>query len=154
VRFLLFDKVIEAERGRRMTAVKLVNLMDAYFEAHYPKTPIMPATLIIEALAQVGGMLNSLNHDCAAEMVLMLVDGVQIIRQVIQGELMELEVTMMYDHPYGATMQGTAMIDGEVVVNAERIVFAHEITENPDKIAQNRERFKYQTGLDFLSEAK
>jgi 3-hydroxyacyl-[acyl-carrier-protein] dehydratase len=153
MRFYLFDKVIAAERGKMMVATKLVNLMDTYFEGHYRQQPIMPATLIIEALAQVGGMLNTLNHNGAVEMVLMLVDGVKMTRPTRQGDLLTLEIKMIYDHPYGATMSGVAYIGDEVIATADRIVFAHEITTDPKKIAMCRERFYYQTGGYSLLEA-
>jgi 3-hydroxymyristoyl/3-hydroxydecanoyl-(acyl carrier protein) dehydratase len=137
---------LEAERGRRMVATKLVNLMDGYFEDHYPRQAVLPATMALEALAQLAGILNTYNHGCAAEMVLMLVDGVALSRPLRPGELLRLEVTMMYDHPYGATMAGRALAGDEEVLIAERIVFAHELTTDPAKIARCRERFFYQTG--------
>ena len=151
MRFFLFDAVLEVERGRRMLASKHVNLMDGYLEGHYPGQPILPPTLLIEALAQAAGMLNTYNHNYTVEMVLMLVDNVQIRRPVRQGERLLLEITMLYDHPYGATMSGEVRVDGggageEIVASAERIVFAHEVTEDPAKIKRARERFIYQTG--------
>ncbi|MGH2537010.1 MAG: hypothetical protein ACRDHL_06430 [Candidatus Promineifilaceae bacterium] len=150
MRFFLFDRILEAERGRRMVATKLIGLMDGYFEGHYPRQAALPATMALEALAQVAGMLNTYNHDCAAEMVLMLVDGVQLYRPLQQGELLRLEATMLYDHPYGATMNGQICVGDEVVLSAERIVFAHELTSDPAKIGRCRERFHYQTaGFPF-----
>lgn len=146
MRFFLFDEVVEAERNRRMAATIGFNLSGAYFEAHYRRQAVVPATLIVEALAQVAGMLNNLNHDFGAEMVLMLLDGVRAKRPVRQGETLQLEVTMMYDHPYGATLSGQARAGEEVVMEAERIVFAHEITADRDKMTRNRARFDYQTG--------
>jgi 3-hydroxymyristoyl/3-hydroxydecanoyl-(acyl carrier protein) dehydratases len=146
MRYLLFDRILEAERGRRMRAVKLVDLMDGYHSAHFPRKAVMPATLIIESLAQVGGMLNMFNHDFAVEMVLMLVEGARIFRQVEQGEILTLEVKMIYDHPYGATMQAEARAGDEQIADVDRIAFAHEITSDPVKIQNNRARFAYQSG--------
>jgi len=146
VRFLFLDQIIDAERGKRMRAMKFVNLMDGYLVEHYPRQAVMPASLLLESLAQVGGMLNLLNHNFAVEMVLMLVDGVRIRRQVRQGEPLTLEVEMLYDHPYGATMRAEARVADTLVATVERMVYAHEVITDPSKIKINRERFAYQSG--------
>lgn len=146
MRFYLFDRIDEAERGKRITAVKAVTVMDAYFGHHYRHRAVMPATMLIEMLAQLGGFLNELNHDFRVRMVLMLVDGVRIHRQVRPGDRLELEVLMMYDHPYGATMRGEATVDGASVITAERIVYAHEKVDDPIHIRDHRARFNYQSG--------
>lgn len=146
MRFMLFDRVEAAERGRSIEAVMNVNLAGAYFANHFARKPVFPATLVVEALAQVGGMLNILNHAFTVEMVLMLVDGVVFEREVGQGDQLRLHVQMMYDHPYGATMAGEAFVGEARVAAVERMVFAHEKTADPDKIRKNRERFAYQCG--------
>jgi len=146
VRFLLFDRIVEAERGKRMRATKLVTLADGCFVDHYPRRAVMPAALIIESLAQVGGMLNLYNHNFAVEMVLMLVDGVRVVRQVGQGESLALEVQMLYDHPYGATMRAEARVGDGLVVTVARMVYAHANTADPSAIRTNRDRFAYQSG--------
>lgn len=146
MRFLLFDRIVDAEPGRRLEVVKHAGLLDGYFPDHFPMQPVMPASLLIEGLAQAGGMLNCLNHDFAVEMVLMLIDGVRIHRQVTQGETLTLEVRMLYDHPYGATMSGEARVGDDTVLTAGRIAFAHEIVPSVTVVERNRERFAYQGG--------
>jgi 3-hydroxyacyl-[acyl-carrier-protein] dehydratase len=146
VRFFCFDQVTAAEPGKRLTAVKLCSLMDGYLGDHFPRRAMMPASLIVEALAQVGGMLNLLNHDFGVDMVLILVDGVRVARQAKPGESLTLEVNMLYDHPHGATMAGAAHVDGAPVMTVDRIAFAHEIVSTPSVMQRNRERFAYQAG--------
>jgi 3-hydroxymyristoyl/3-hydroxydecanoyl-(acyl carrier protein) dehydratase len=146
MRFFAFDRVIVAERGKRLTAVKAFSLMDGYLGDHYPRRPVLPGSLVVEALAQVGGMLNLLNHDFAVEMVLMLVDGVRFADPPPQGEPLTLEVRMRYDHPYGATMDGVATADGRPVATVGRLVFAHEDAPDPSVVARNRQRYAYQAG--------
>jgi 3-hydroxyacyl-[acyl-carrier-protein] dehydratase len=148
----LFDRIQEAERGKFMRATKLVNLMDEYFSDHFPLQAVMPSTLIVEAIAQLGGFLNSLNHDFTVEMVLMLIDGVHIHQQIRQGDLLHLEVQMLYDHPYGATLQGKAYLEDQVVVSVERMAFAHEFTDDPSIIERNKARFAYQSGGFLINE--
>jgi 3-hydroxymyristoyl/3-hydroxydecanoyl-(acyl carrier protein) dehydratase len=146
MRFYLFDRVVEAERGKRMTATKLVDLTDEYFNSHYTRQPVMPATMLMEAMAQTGGMLNNLNHDFTVEMVLILMGGVRLYRPVRAGELLTVTARMVYDHPYGATLSAEARVEAEVVAAAERIAFAHSVVTDPDLIRINRERFNYQSG--------
>lgn len=146
MRFLLFDRIVSAERGRSMQAVKVAGLMDGYLDGHYPRRAVMPGALLVESMAQLGGMLNFLNHDFEVEMVLALVDGVRIERQVTQGDRLVIDVAMIYDHPYGATMRGEITVDGERVAVADRIVYAHDDLTDTESIALNRERFAYQSG--------
>jgi 3-hydroxyacyl-[acyl-carrier-protein] dehydratase len=146
VRFLLFDRITEAERGRRMQAVKLVSLTDGALADHYPRRAVLPATLVVEAMAQLGGMLHALNHDFSVEMLLVLVDRVKLSRPVLHGETLTLDVRSEYDHPYGATMYGEASVDGEVVATVGRIVYAHELITDPKRIQLARDRFAYQGG--------
>jgi 3-hydroxyacyl-[acyl-carrier-protein] dehydratase len=146
VRFLMFDRITEAERGKRIQGVKLVSLTEGALADHYPRRAVLPATLVVEALAQLGGMLHALNHDFSVEMLLVLVDRVKLTRPVLQGETITLEVCAEYDHPYGATMRGEATVDGDVVATAGRIVYAHEVITDPKRIQIARDRFAYQGG--------
>lgn len=146
MRFFLFDRVTVVEPRRRLTAVKLFNLMDGSSRDHYPHRPVLPASLIVESLAQAAGMLNLLNHDFAVDMVLMLVEGARFPRQVRAGDVLALEVTMLYEHSFGATMTGTAMSGELTVASVERIFFAHEPVTAASVVERNRARFAYQSG--------
>jgi len=146
VRFLLFDRITEAERGRRMQGVKLVSLTDGALADHYPRRAVLPGTLVVEAMAQLGGMLHALSNDFSVEMLLVLVDSVSLVRPVLHGETMTVEVRSEHVHPYGATMNGEARVDGDVVATVGRIVYAHDSISDPDRIRAARERFAYQCG--------
>ncbi len=135
MRFLLFDRIVAAERGRRIQAVKSVDL-DA-------GQAVLPGTLVVEGLAQLGGMLNLFNHGFSVEMLLVLVDGARLTRQVRHGDLLTLEVLMLYDHPYGATMRGAGLVGETPVVSVERMVYAHEVVTDPATVRRNRTRFAY-----------
>jgi 3-hydroxyacyl-[acyl-carrier-protein] dehydratase len=147
MRFLLFDRVVEAERARSLTGVKHVSLMDGALAQHYPRRAVLPGTLVVEAMAQLCGMLHAYTHDFTVEMLLVLVDRVTLARPVLHGETLLVEARSGYDHPYGATMSGTASVDGEPVAAAERIVFAHDTISDPRRIQAARDRFEYQCGL-------
>ena len=146
MRFLLFDRIDEVEPGSRIQAVKLVSLTDGALADHYPRRAVLPGTLVVEAMAQLGGMLHVLTHDFAVEMLLVLIDGVTLNRPVLHGETMTIEVRTERDHPYGATMNGLASVDGEVVATAVRIVYAHGHVTDQKKIQMARDRFAYQAG--------
>jgi 3-hydroxyacyl-[acyl-carrier-protein] dehydratase len=146
MRFLLFDRVVLVEPRKRLTAVKLFNLMDGSSGNHYPRRPVLPASLVVEALAQVGGMLNLLNHDFAVDMVLMMVEGARMPHQAQQGDVLTLEVTMLYDHTYGATMTGTARVGELTVATVDRIFYAHEQVTSEEVVERNRRRYQYQSG--------
>jgi 3-hydroxymyristoyl/3-hydroxydecanoyl-(acyl carrier protein) dehydratase len=147
VRFLLFDRINEVEPGKRLAAVKVVSLTDDALADHYPRRAVLPPTLVLEALAQLSGMLNVVSNDYAVEMFLVLVERVTIARPVLHGESLALEVRARYAHEYGATMEGEARVDGELVAAAERIVFAHDVVTDPVKIARSRRRFAYHCGV-------
>lgn len=152
MRFFLFDRVLELERGKRILATKSVSLMDTYLTERYTHCPLMPATLVIEGLAQAGGMLNLFNHDFGIRMVLMLIEEIQIRRQVRPGEMLRLAVQMLYDHSYGATVRGEARVGPEPVATVNRIVFAHEIVTEAAFVQKQRDRFHYQSGGFSLPE--
>ena len=147
MRFLLFDRITEIERGSRIQAVKHVSLSDGVLEHHYPRRAVLPGTLVVEGMAQLGGMLHAFNHDFAVEMLLVLVDGVTLQRPVVHGETLTLEAWTRRDHPYGATMSAEARVDGDVIANAGRIVYAHDDVTNAARIKAARDRFAYQGGL-------
>jgi 3-hydroxyacyl-[acyl-carrier-protein] dehydratase len=146
MRFLLFDRIDAAEPGSRIEAVKLVSLTDNALADHYPRRAVLPATLVVESMAQLGGMLHVLTHDFAVEMLLVLVDDVTLHRPVLHGETMTIEVRTERDHPYGATMKGEARVEDELIAAAGRIVYAHEHVTDPKKIKTARDRFTYQAG--------
>jgi len=146
MRYLLFDRIVAVERGRRMEATKLVSLADAYLADHYPRRPVMPGSLIVEGLAQLGGMLNLVNHAFAVEMVLALIGGVRFAGDARPGDLIVLEVHMLYDHPYGATVRGEARIGAASVAEVERMVYVYDKATDDRVIRTNRERFAYAGG--------
>jgi 3-hydroxyacyl-[acyl-carrier-protein] dehydratase len=65
--FLLVDRVVEFEAGKRVLAIKNVSINEPFFQGHFPNHPVMPGVLVIEALAQAGGLLTQLSHAAAGE---------------------------------------------------------------------------------------
>jgi 3-hydroxyacyl-[acyl-carrier-protein] dehydratase len=143
MRFLLVDRILAVEGQRRIVAVKTVAHMDDYLTAHYPRRPVAPATLVVEALAQAGGWLHLINHDFGLKTVLALVEGVRLHRPVLPGDTLTLDVQVLRSHSDGATLCGEARVGDEVVATVERLVFAHARSNDEALRQQQRDYFTY-----------
>ena len=121
--FLLVDKVVELDvEGKRIVAHKNVTINEPFFQGHFPGRPIMPGVLIIEALAQAGGVLTqlSLGRDAQSKLFyLVKVDNVRFMKQVVPGDVLELHVQVKRVIRNMAVYYGEAKVDGEVVAHAE-----------------------------------
>lgn len=118
--FLMVDRVIEIEGSRRVVGLKNVTINEAFFQGHYPGEPIMPGVLIIEALAQLGGILLSqeLEHK-GKTAVLLSLDKVKFRRAVRPGDQMILEAEAIRIRSNIGHVQGRALVAGEVAAEAE-----------------------------------
>ncbi len=119
--FLFVDRVLEMEEKKRIVGIKNVTINEPFFQGHFPGHPIMPGVLIIEAMAQVGGiLLMGLVDDPETKVVYFIsLDNVRFRRPVRPGDQLrfELEVT----HLRGATckMHGIARVDGDIAAEAD-----------------------------------
>jgi 3-hydroxyacyl-[acyl-carrier-protein] dehydratase len=121
--FLLVDKVIELDiENKRIVAVKNVTNNEPCFQGHFPDNPIMPGVLIVEALAQAGGVLTqlSLGRDAQSKLFyLVKIDNVRFSAQVVPGDVLELHVEVKRMIRNMAVYYGEAKVDGKVVACAE-----------------------------------
>ena len=121
--FLLVDKVVDLDvEAKRIIAHKNVTINEPYVQGHFPGQPIMPGVLIIEALAQAGGVLTqlSLGRDAQSKLFyLVKVDNVRFMKQVVPGDVLELHVQVKRMIRNMAVYYGEAKVDGEVVAHAE-----------------------------------
>jgi 3-hydroxyacyl-[acyl-carrier-protein] dehydratase len=120
--FLLVDRVVELEPNMRILAYKNVTQNEPFFTGHFPGKPIMPGVLIIEALAQAGGLLTQLSHDgqTAGRMFYMVkVDNARFKRMVVPGDRLDLDVTLKRLIKNMALYEGVARVDGQEVASAE-----------------------------------
>jgi 3-hydroxyacyl-[acyl-carrier-protein] dehydratase len=154
MRFLFFDRVLEIALGERILATKAVTLDGDYFTAHFPGRPVMPATLIVEAIAQAAGWLNFLTHGQSIRMVVALVEGVLLHRQVLPGETLELEARMLFRHPEGVTMEGAARVGEETVATVERLVFANQEVGRSHFSRRELEHYRYIMAATRIAEAR
>ena len=121
--FLLVDKVVALDaQAKTIIAHKNVSINEPFFQGHFPGQPIMPGVLIIEALAQAGGVLTQLVLDRDAQsklFYLVKVDNVRFLKQVVPGDVLELHVQIKRVIRNMAVYHGQAKVDGEVVAYAE-----------------------------------
>ena len=143
MRFLFFDEILEHEPGRRALGKKTFSFDGHYFNQHFSRRPIVPGTLVMEAVAQVAGWLNFVTHDERIRTVVALVEEARLLRQIRVGETAHLAAEFLYLHPGGATMRGEAIIDGEVVGKVERLVFANQAVREEDFSTAELEHFAY-----------
>ena len=120
--FLLVDRVVELEPDKRVLAYKNVTINEPFFQGHFPGRPVMPGVLVIEALAQAGGLLTQLSRDPANPQTetfyLVKVDNAKFSRMVVPGDRLELEVELKRRIRNMAQYAGVARVDGEQVACA------------------------------------
>ena len=121
--FLLVDRVVEFEKDKRVLAYKNVTCNEPFFTGHFPGRPVMPGVLVVEALAQAGGLLTQLSRDPGAgdgqTFYLVKVDNAKFSRMVVPGDKLELEVELKRRIRNMAQYAGIARVDGEQVACAE-----------------------------------
>jgi beta-hydroxyacyl-ACP dehydratase FabZ len=119
--FLLVDRILEVEAGKRIVGLKTVTINEPFFQGHFPGHPIMPGVLIIEAMAQVGGMLlmgQLADHDSKV-VYFMSLDNVKFRRPVKPGDQIRFELEMTQIRGMVCKMRGLAKVDGDVVCEAD-----------------------------------
>lgn len=121
--FLLVDRVLELDiDAKRILAQKNVSINEPFFQGHFPNQPIMPGVLIIEAMAQAGGVLTqlTLGRDSQSKLFYMVkVENARFNKQVVPGDVLMLDVQMKRLIRNMGWYYGEAKVNGEVVASAE-----------------------------------
>ena len=120
--FLLIDRVIKVVPGDKLTALKNVTINEPFFQGHFPGRPIMPGVLIIEAMAQAGGILAYLTGTVEQRRRLiyfMGMDKVRFRKPVLPGDQIIFEAKMIKFRSKAAKMSGIATVDNQMVAEAE-----------------------------------
>eukprot|EP00585_Thalassiosira_rotula_P003407 CAMPEP_0196142160 /NCGR_PEP_ID=MMETSP0910-20130528/11199_1 /TAXON_ID=49265 /ORGANISM="Thalassiosira rotula, Strain GSO102" /LENGTH=206 /DNA_ID=CAMNT_0041403439 /DNA_START=16 /DNA_END=636 /DNA_ORIENTATION=+ len=126
--FLLVDKVVEYEQGKRAVGIKSVTLNEPHFTGHFPDRPIMPGVLQVEAMAQLAGIvcLQMEGAEPGAVFFFASADGVKWKKPVVPGDtlVMEVEITKWRKKFGIATATGKGYVDGQVAVEVKEMKFA------------------------------
>ncbi len=122
---LLVDRITEYEEGKRIVGIKNVSVNEPVFQGHFPGFPLFPGVYVLEAMAQVGGilMIKSLNLEIGKYAVVFAgIDGARFKRPVFPGDQLRMELETISLKKTLSKMKGTATVDGRVV--AEAVLYA------------------------------
>jgi len=119
--FLLIDRVLELDKGKRIVAIKNVTYNEPFFQGHFPGRKIMPGVLIIEALAQAGGILlfHSIPDPENKFFFLSKIDNAKFRKPVVPGDQLKLEVEIVKLKSKFCPARGVASVDGEVILEGD-----------------------------------
>jgi beta-hydroxyacyl-ACP dehydratase FabZ len=119
--FLLIDRIIDVKKGESITALKNVTVNEPFFQGHFPGFPVMPGVLIIEAMAQAGGILSyeSGFQEKKDLIFFSAMDKVKFRRPVVPGDQIIFKLTILKMRKKVIKMEGYATVDDNVVTEAE-----------------------------------
>lgn len=116
--FLMIDKILELEKGKRAVVVKNVTINEPFFQGHYPQYPVMPGVLIIEAMAQAGGLAAASNEGGLIPL-LTGVDQTRFRVQVRPGDQLVITATVLKQRSKVVKIAAVAKVDGKTVAEGE-----------------------------------
>lgn len=120
--FLLIDRVVSLDPGEKITALKNVTINEPFFQGHFPSQPIMPGVLLVEAMAQAGGMLAFESRPAeqrGGPVYFMGIDKVRFRKPVVPGDQLILEARLLKLRSKAAKLSGNAFVDEKLVAEAE-----------------------------------
>lgn len=122
--FLLIDKVIDIEIGKRAVGIKSVTINEPFFQGHFPMMPVMPGVLIVEALAQLGAVVLLSSDEFKGKIAVFAgIDGFRFKKQVVPGDQLRLEAQLLKMRSSIGKTSVKATVDGELAAEGE-IMFA------------------------------
>jgi len=119
--FLLVDRVLELEKGKSIVAIKNVTINEPFFQGHFPVLRVMPGVLVVEAMAQAGGILlyNSIPNPDEKLVFLSKIDNLKFRKPVVPGDQMRLEVEIIKLKTRVGHIKARAIVDQEVVTEGD-----------------------------------
>ncbi len=129
--FLLIDRIVEFEPTKRLVAIKNVTINEPFFQGHFPDYPIMPGVLVVEAMAQAGGiiMLHELPDRAARLVVFTGIERAKFRRPVTPGDQLRIEVNVLSFRTRAGRIEGRATVDGKLA--CEAVLTCQVVPRNP-----------------------
>jgi 3-hydroxyacyl-[acyl-carrier-protein] dehydratase len=124
MRWIWIDRFLDFHSGKSARASKCLSLAEDFFADHFPGYPVMPGSLILEGLAQTGGILVGEANQFREKVVLAKIPSVRFYRDALAGDELIYEVEIVHLRTEGASVLGRVRVDGELLAEAE-IFFAH-----------------------------
>ena len=117
--FLLVDRIIDIEPGTKAVGIKNVTINEPFFMGHFPGNPIMPGVLIVEAMAQVAGILAFRSGVKGDTIYFMSIEKAKFRKPVVPGDQLKFEITTLQRRGNVWKLSGTATVDGKLVAEAD-----------------------------------
>ncbi|MBM3268791.1 MAG: 3-hydroxyacyl-ACP dehydratase FabZ [Candidatus Sericytochromatia bacterium] len=118
--FLLIDRVLELEPGKRAVAIKNVSVNEPQFTGHFPERPLMPGVLLVEAMAQVGGLILLATQEYKGKLAVFAgIDNVRFRRMVVPGDQVVLSAELIKVRAGIGKVRASASVDGRIVADGE-----------------------------------
>ena len=118
--FLFVDRITHLEKGKRAVGIKNVTINDYFFKGHFPGRPVMPGVIIVEAMAQVGGVMMLSSEENKGKLAFFLsIDNVKFRKPVVPGDQLVLEVEAIKVKSKTGQVRGRALVAGKVVAETD-----------------------------------
>lgn len=117
--FLLVDRITEIEPNKKAVGLKNVTFNEPFFQGHFPGNPIMPGVLVLEAMAQVSGILAMHNGPKGSSVYFMSIEKAKFRKPVVPGDQLQFEISVLQKRKNVWKFAGQTFVDGKVVAEAE-----------------------------------
>jgi 3-hydroxyacyl-[acyl-carrier-protein] dehydratase len=125
MRFLHFDRIVSIERGRSMHAVKCFSLADECLREHFPRRPVVPGTVWIEAMLQAIGWLVVESNDYRVLPVFTALEDLVVPADATPGRLVDLHAELLSTNPKASLGSAKALVEGREVASVGRVIYGH-----------------------------
>ncbi len=153
MRWMWVDRFVEFESGKRAVSIKNVSLAEEHLHDHFPGFPVMPHSLILEGLAQTGGILLGESHQFSKVVVLAKVPRMTFHSYVTPGETLTYRTTLEEANAEGGMVSATAKVGDRLVADGE-ILFAHVNSEQSGSVRVDQKSFVFELLRGILDVGK
>ena len=144
MRFLYYDSVVGLEKGKSIVGVKTFALSEEFFRGHYGKAALVPAAILIEAMAQLLGWLIIYSHDFRLSPIMSLIEDVTVTPSLRPGFKAEIHGEILSTSRRDSLGKAQMFVDGKPIASLGRIIYSHVHQVRPEDLAR---LFKYYSGL-------